>query len=419
MRKLPFLFLMCGLVLFGSLVFAQNVQGIAAVVNDDVISVFDLQARLSLIISGSNTANTPETRRRMAPEVLRRMIDEILQLQEAKRLNLRVTDDEIAQALEKIERQNNMPKGGLDGFLAKSGIDKATLINQVEPQIAWGKVVGRRLRPQVQVTPEDVDDAMARIKESKGKPEYLLAEIFLRIEDNDNEEAIRQIGQRIMQQLQQGANFAALARNFSQAASANDGGNLGWVRADELGDGLEKPVSQMQPGQVAGPIRTLSGFNILLLRERRVAEGIPEADDEVQLQQLFFPLAANSPDSQVGQMTERARVMAARAKSCGDMETLAGELATPMSGSLGKLKTSSLPAPLQDAIRNLGIGQPSQPIRTEQGLIVLMVCARQGQNTEQEQRQRIERMLTVQRLDAAAGRYLRDLRRAAFIDLRL
>ncbi|MBE0533527.1 MAG: peptidylprolyl isomerase [Rhodospirillales bacterium] len=419
MRKLLLTVLVCGFAAIGNAVFAQETQKIAAVVNDEVISLYDLQSRLSLLIAGSDTTDTPETRRRLAPEVLRRMIDEVLQLQEAKRLSITVADPEVEQAMANIERQNGMPKGGLETFLARNGIDKLALVNQVEPQIAWSKVVGRRIRPQIQISPEEVSETLARIKAGVGKPEYLLAEIFLRVDDTENEAQIRQVAQRIMQQLQQGANFAAVARNFSQAASAAEGGNLGWVRAEELGEDLSAPVSQMQPGQVAGPIRTLSGFQIILLRERRLAAGVSGGDAEVQLQQLFFPLAANAPAAQVADATAKAQSTAARARSCGDMEALARELATPMSGSLGKLKASALPAAVQNAIRDLEIGRPSAPVRTESGLAVLMVCARQGQNAEQDQRQQIERMLTLQRLDAAAQRYLRDLRRAAFIDIRL
>lgn len=420
MRKFLLTVLVCGVAAIGSAAFAQETQKIAAVVNDEVLSLFDLQSRMSLLLAGSETKDTPETRRRLAPEVLRRMIDEVLQLQEAKRLNITVADPEVEQAIANIERQNGMPKGGLEAFLARNGIDKLVLVNQVEPQIAWGKVVSRRLRPQIQISPEEVSEMLARIKAGVGKPEYLLAEIFLRVDDTENEAQIRQVAQRIMQQLQQGANFAAVARNFSQAASAAEGGNLGWVRAEELGDDLAAPVAQMQPGQVVGPIRTLSGFQILLLRERRLAAGLAGGGDaEVQLQQLFFPLAANAAANQVAEATAKAQSMAARAKSCGDMESLAKELATPMSGSLGKLKSSALPAVIQNAIRDLEVGRPSTPVRIESGLAVLMVCDRQGQNAEQNQRQQIERMLMAQRLDAAAQRHLRDLRRAAFIDIRL
>jgi len=209
MRKLLLTVLACGFAAIGGAAIAQETQKIAAVVNDEVISLFDLQSRMSLLLAGSETRDTPETRRRLAPEVLRRMIDEVLQLQEAKRLNITVAEPEIEQAIANIERQNGMPKGGLEAFLAGNGIDKLALVNQVEPQIAWGKVVSRRLRPQIQISPEEINETMARIKAGVGKPEYLLAEIFLRVDDTENEAQIRQVGQRIMQQLQQGANRGA------------------------------------------------------------------------------------------------------------------------------------------------------------------------------------------------------------------
>jgi peptidyl-prolyl cis-trans isomerase SurA len=242
------------------------------------------------------------------------MIDEVLQMQEAKRLGLAVNAGEVEQAIANIERQNGMPKGGLDIFLAGHGLDKSALVGQVEPQVAWSKVIGRRVRPQIQVSPEEVSETLARIKAGVGKPEYLLAEIFLRVDEAEDEAQIRQVAQRVIQQLQQpGANFAAVARNFSQAASAADGGNLGWVRAEELGDDLAGPVLQMQPGQVMGPIRTLSGFQIIMLRDRRIAAGLPAGDAEVQLQQLFLPLAADAPEPQVREAVAKAQSMAARA----------------------------------------------------------------------------------------------------------
>lgn len=416
MKKLFLTFLICSFAFIGGQAFAQSVQGIAAVVNDNVISNYDLNARLSLIMAGSRTPDTQENRQRLAPEVLRRMIDETLKMQEAKRLNIKVSDADIQQALNRLESQNNMPPGGLDRFLKQAGIDKATLIAEVEPQIAWVKVVNHQVRPQIQVTPEEIDEAMARLRASKGKPEYLLSEIFLRVDETENEPRVHQLATRILQQLKQGADFAALARNFSQAASANDGGNLGWVRADELGDNLETPVAGAKPGQVIGPIRTLDGFNIILLRNSRIAQGLPATTQEVKLQQLFFPVAKGNS---VQQVMNQASTTAAGAKSCSDMENLAQKLATPMSGSLGTLKMDSLPGPLQEAIRNLEIGQPSKPIHTDKGVIVLMVCGRTGQDAEQGQRERIGQMLAMQRLDAAARRYLRDLRRTAFIDIRL
>lgn len=400
-------------------VFAQGFDKIAAVVNDEVISIFDLNSRLSLVIAGSEGKDSPEARRRLAPQILRQLIDETLQLQEAKRLNIRITDTDLERALALIESQNNIKKGMLDSYLAAEGIDKLTLIGQVEPEIAWAKVIGRRIRPQVQVSPEAVDETLARIEAGAGKPEHLLSEIFLRVDDPKNETEVKRVASRISQQLKAGASFPALARNFSQSASGPMGGDLGWVRQGELEDELRTPVAKLQPRQLVGPIRTFGGFHILLLRQRRIAEGLKAPNVKLELQQLFFPIQEGAPSGRAIEEMGRARTLAAKAKNCADMEKLGSELGTGMSGSLGTVNQNDLPAPLRKAVETLDPGRPSEPVRTGNGVVVLMVCSREGAESGGSERNRIERMLTAQRVESAARRYLRDLRRAAFIDIRL
>src|SRR5438046_2448527 len=110
------------IILSAGVSLAQETR-IAAVVNDDVISVADLTARLRLIISSSNIEDSPQTQQRISRQVLRNLIDEKLEMQESKRLNITVSDNEVAEAVARIEQQNNMPKGGLDRYLASRGID--------------------------------------------------------------------------------------------------------------------------------------------------------------------------------------------------------------------------------------------------------------------------------------------------------
>src|SRR5690348_12192967 len=106
---------------------AAQVTRIAAVVNDEVISVRDLAARLHLVIVSANIPDTPENEQKLSHQVLRNLIDEKLEMQEAKRLNVTVSESEINAALARLERQNKMPKGGLDRFLDSHGIDRSTL----------------------------------------------------------------------------------------------------------------------------------------------------------------------------------------------------------------------------------------------------------------------------------------------------
>jgi hypothetical protein len=150
MKRLSFLaLLLTALLTLAGAVSAQETR-IAAVVNDDVISVADVGARMRLVFASSNIEDTPESRQRVARQVVRILIDEKLEMQEAKRLNLKVSEAEIAAALANIEAQNNLPKGGLDKMLSARGVERGTLVDQLTATLAWGKVVRQNLN---RVTP--------------------------------------------------------------------------------------------------------------------------------------------------------------------------------------------------------------------------------------------------------------------------
>src|SRR5579862_4695977 len=143
---------------------------IAAVVNDEVISVFDLESRMRLVMLSSNTPDSPDARKKIETEVLRSLVDERLELQEAKKQNVVATDDEINSALGKIEKQNNMQPGQLNEFLKSRGIDHNSLISQVKASIVWAKLVRRKAAETVEISDDEVDAAMKRIKEHSGEP---------------------------------------------------------------------------------------------------------------------------------------------------------------------------------------------------------------------------------------------------------
>jgi len=144
---------------------------IAAVVNDDVISVNDLDARIRLVLLSSQLPDNPQVRQRVTPQVLRSLIDERLELQEAKRFNVTVSDQDVNRAFERLEQQNNMPKGALEQLLTQRGIPRSTMVTQITATLAWSKLVDGRLSPNVSVSDEEVNEAMVRIKESVGKPQ--------------------------------------------------------------------------------------------------------------------------------------------------------------------------------------------------------------------------------------------------------
>jgi peptidyl-prolyl cis-trans isomerase SurA len=258
------------LVGFAPYVLAQSAtQRIAAVVNDDVITSQDLVDRLDLALATSGLPNDPESRRRLAPPVMRGFIDEKLQLQEAKRLGLEVTEAEVDQAMDTIAKRNNTTRDDLTRYLVQRNINPRTLRNQLQAQIAWIKVVGRELRPRVVVTQEQIELAIKRGNAGSSDVEVHLFEILLPIYDRAQESAVLQDGQGLVTALRGGADFAALARQVSAAASAENGGDLGWMRASAIRADLRDRILQLQLGQVSDPIASPAGVHIFQLRDRR------------------------------------------------------------------------------------------------------------------------------------------------------
>jgi peptidyl-prolyl cis-trans isomerase SurA len=206
----------------------------AAVVNDDIISVLDLAMRLQLAIIAAGVEDSQDIRKRLTPQVLDSLIDERLQMQEARRLDIAVSDVQVAGALEQIAQQNNMTEGQFLTMLRNRGVIPTTLIDQIRAQIAWQAVVQRRVRPSVVVPPEEVEEVATRLAARRGSIERRVAEIFIPVESNAKENEALADAERLFEELRRGANFAGLARQFSQSGTAILGGDLGWVRDGEL-----------------------------------------------------------------------------------------------------------------------------------------------------------------------------------------
>src|SRR5581483_168528 len=274
--------------------------GIAAVVNDDVISVYDLAERMRLVMLSSNIADTPEARQRIGAQVLRGLIDEKLQLQEAKRQGVTASEAEIKKAFEQIEKQNNMRPGQLDEFLKSRGIDRNTLIQQITATLVWGKLVRRLAAQTVTVSDEEIDEAMKRVKEHAKEPESRVAEIFLAVDNPAQDEEVRRLAEKLIEQMRAGARFSAIAQQFSQSATAAVGGDMGWVRPDQLAPELGKVEANLKPGELSPPIRTGAGYYLLLVLERRngAGGGGGSAEEPVyDIVQVVFPVAASAGEA--------------------------------------------------------------------------------------------------------------------------
>ena len=383
----------------------QAIERIAAVVNDDAISYTDAEARLRLALLSSNLPDNPDIRRRLIPQVLRSLIEERLQLQETKRLNITVPDAEVNAALSKIAEQNRMARADFDRYLKSHNVPVSTLMSQVRANIAWSKLVQRKFRPQVIVSDDEIDAFLDRIRANSGKPEFLTAEIFLAVDTPAQDDEVRRTGEHLVDMMRQGAPFSAVARQFSQAAGANTGGDLGWVQAGQLAEDLNKALLQLRPGQVSPPVRSANGWHILMVRDvRTIAAGDPN-DTHVHLMQMVFSAVS------------AAQSAATRLRGCDAFEK---ELKANHNGAdMGTVKAGDLPPDLGRMVTSLPIGQASAPFGTERQAVIVMVCERKTANAGLPSRDVVQANIGGERMDQLQRRYLYDLRRAAYVDVRM
>lgn len=257
-------------------------MGIAAIVNEDAISLDDFNDRMTLIITSSRLPNDPKTRKKLAPQVVGSLIEEQLMLQEAQKHEISVTQAEIDNGFVTIAQQNNIEAERFKKALAQNGVNLATMERQIEAQIAWSKVVQKRLRSKVSISESDIDSVVERLSASAGKTEYLVSEILLSTENAPSDAEARELAGKLVQQVRAGkAPFGRLAQQFSSAPGAPQGGSLGWVQEGQMASEIDAVITALDEGEVSDPIRTVGGYHILQLRKKRVIspETIPPRDE--------------------------------------------------------------------------------------------------------------------------------------------
>lgn len=392
---------------------------VVARVNDDAITDFDLSQRIQFAVKTTGLTDSPDLRQRMAAQVLRQMIDERLQIQNAKRLGMPTSEAEVSQRLGEIERGAGMSPGQFKLFLQSIGVAYDIAAQQFEAQLAWGKVVRRRVRPQVEVSEAEIDDALARLRANMGKTESRVAEIFVPVDRTDGAEDAKRSADRILDQLKRGAPFAAVAQQFSQGASAQTGGDLGWVLPGSLDPALDAAIDRLQVRQFSEPIRSASGWHILYVVERRQFAATRPDDVRLNLVQLTLSLPVNASAEETNRASADAQKAMAAVRQCTDLHAQARELKGATSGDLRGVRIGDLSANRQmyEEIPRLQVGGTAGPFRVAEGLQIVALCSRDG-GGGLPTREAIQQQILLQKLEAAGRRYMRDLRRAATVDVK-
>lgn len=392
---------------------------VVARVNDAAITDFDLSQRIQFAIKTSGLQDSPDLRQRMAAQVLRQMIDERLQIQNAKQLGMPTSDAEVQQRLGEIERGAGMSPGQFKLFLQGIGVPYEIAAQQFEAQLAWGKVVRRKVRPQVEVSEAEIDDALARLRANIGKTESRVAEIFVPVDRTEGVDEAKRSADRILDQLKRGAPFAAVAQQFSQGASAQTGGDLGWVLPGSLDPALDAAIDRLQPRQFSEPIRSPGGWHILYVVDRRQFAATRPDDVRLNLVQLTLSLPVNASPEETNRSSADAQKAMSAVRQCTDLHALARQLKGATSGDLKGVRIGDLAGNRQmyEEIPRLQVGGTAGPFRVAEGLQIVSLCSRAG-GDGLPTRDAISQQILLQKLEAASRRYMRDLKRTSTIDVK-
>ena len=396
--------------------YAQDLR-IAARVNEDVITSYELQSRANFALATSRVADSADSRARLQRQILSQIIDERLQLQDAKRNGITVVQAEIDERVAMIEAGNGMARGQLRTAIQQAGLPYDMLTEQIKANLAWLKIVRRRLVPQIEVSESEIAEAMRQIRANVGKQESHLAEIFLAVDRPELADDVKRNADRISAQLRGGASFTAMAQQFSQAATAALGGDLGWVLPGAMDPAIERAIANLQPRQISEPIRTAAGWHIIAVIERR-AIGRASNPDEVRLKvvQLLLPLPANASTAEAERQSSEARTLMGQVKKCDDLFNLASKTKGATVNTIEALRAGDLGS-MRDQALSSPAGTPLGPFRLRDSIQVLAVCSREG-GDGMPGRDQIQQNLRAQKIETAARRYMRDLRRHALIEIR-
>ena len=393
-----------------------NVRRATAQVNGEIITGTDIDHRLALIVAANNNQLPPEEVARFRAQILTNLIDETLQIQEAAANEIEVTDAEVNQYFDRVAQQNfNRPANEVEKYLISIGSSVATLKRQIKGELSWSRLLSRNVRPSANVSDDEVNAIIERIKATKGTTEYRIGEIYLSATP-ETMPAVTENARKIMDQLRQGGNFVAYARQFSEASTASVGGDLGWLSLAQLPPSLATAASNMRANEIQA-VPSPGGISILLLIDRRQVATSDPRDSVLSLKQIAITFPAGTTEAQVAPLVKRFSEETGKISGCGAADEMARQLNADVVNRDG-IKVRDLPAPLQQVMLDLQVGQSTPPYGSlEDGVRVFVMCGRDApQEASSESFDEIMSRLEGERVNKRARIYLRDLRRDAVIE---
>ena len=392
---------------------------IAAVVNNKIISTKDISDRIKFIGFMSKVEPTVMRSEKFKKQVLEQLIDEELERQEIKRLQIKITLEELNSAKNIMERQLKISKGKLLKFLAENKLSKLDAITQIETNLGWTKAVQTRYRNQLKISDDEISEIRKKVEGSIGTTQLFLSEIVIENSIARGQENAKRLIDEIYTKLKEGADFSALARRFSNARSANFDGKVGWTTFDQLEPFLVTSLKLVRTGGITAPIETKSGYILLKIEAQKKVTEFDPLKTRVRILQLLFSPKQNNTKEQIDLKLSQIRTKFEDVNSCSKFKDLSEQISDGELQDLGEFFMGELSMELRKIVQKLKIGVPSKPLKTSNGIAIISVCKRLLPKSIIPSREAVALKLQGEKLEKLAKKYLYDLRQSAFIEIKI
>jgi peptidyl-prolyl cis-trans isomerase SurA len=401
--------------LFGSPL--PSVVKATAIVNGEVITQTDIDQRLALLAIANNAPIPANEIDRLRQQVLSNLIDETLQIQAAKTEEIEITDADVDKTVQRVAANVKQTPDQMAEYLKSRGSSIRSIRRQITGEIAWRRLQSKKIESGINVGDEEVKAVIDKLTASKGAEEFRVGEIFISA-NSSNEQQSAANAQKVFAALQQGGSFVGYARQFSEASTAAVGGDLGWVRPEQLPDALATVVRQMRPGMISQPIKVPGGYSIIAVQDTRKILTADPRNALLNLKQISVSFPKGTTRQAAEPAIARFSQGAQNIGGCGGADKLAADLNGEVVES-DQVKIRDLPPALQEMILQMQIGQATRPFGSvEDGVRVLVLCGRDEVDPSLPSFDQVSAQMIEERVNLRSRRYLRDLRRDAVIDYR-
>ncbi|QLF92856.1 peptidylprolyl isomerase [Pseudomonas sp. ABC1] len=424
--------LLLGALLLGNSTLATSVLAevrpldrIVAIVDNDVIMKSQLDQRINEVLQTieKRGAELPP-QEVMQQQVLERLITENLQLQLGERSGIRISDEELNQAMGTIAQRNNLTLEQFQAALASDGLSLATAREQIRREMIISRVRQQRVAERIQVSNQEVQNFLASdLGKLQLSEEYHLGNILIPLPEGADSQTIQAAERAALdtyQQLQKGADFSQLAVSRSASENALEGGDMGWRKAAQLPPPFDSLVGDLAINQVTEPVRTPAGFILLKLLDKRGGENLLR--DEVHVRHILIKPSAIRSSEESRRLIERLRQRIENGEDFGELaKSFSEDPGSALNGGdLNWIDPNALVPEFRSVMANSANGQLSEPFETAYGWHILEVLGRRATDASESFReQQAVNLLRNRKYDEELQTWLRQIRDEAYVEVKL